>query len=76
MPKRIKKASMDELYFGVEVTIIDLGLSRMNASESETYWTPFEQEVFEGEGMASSHLSDSLALNYSLQEIISSTCIE
>ncbi|THH28794.1 hypothetical protein EUX98_g5388 [Antrodiella citrinella] len=48
-----KTASMDDISHGVKTTIIDLGLSRMNAedgAESHTIWTPFEPEIFEGEG--------------------------
>lgn len=44
---------MDDNRFGVKVTIIDLGLSRMNAADaqgSKIYWTPFDSEIFEGEG--------------------------
>lgn len=44
---------MDDTRFGVKVTIIDLGLSRMNAADaqgSNIYWTPFDSEIFEGEG--------------------------
>lgn len=44
---------MDHIAHGVEITVIDLGLARMNsASEDEiqTHWTPFEEEIFEGEG--------------------------
>ena len=42
--------SMDDYSSGVIATIIDLGLSRMDASPTEVHWTPFESEVFEGEG--------------------------
>lgn len=41
---------MDDFNSGVITTIIDLGLSRMNASQKKVHWTPFEPEVFEGEG--------------------------
>lgn len=44
---------MDDPRFGVQVTIIDLGLSRMDAADAQgikTYWTPFDSEIFEGEG--------------------------
>ena len=41
---------MDDYSSGVIATIIDLGLSRMDASPTEVHWTPFEPEVFEGEG--------------------------
>lgn len=39
--------------FGVKATVIDLGLSRMDATYtqcSKTYWTPFDEEIFDGEG--------------------------
>lgn len=45
--------AMDGAGSGVKVTIIDLGLSRMNAvdtQDSKSYWTPFDDEIFEGEG--------------------------
>lgn len=41
---------MDDYSSGVTTTIIDLGLSRMNASPTEIHWTLFEPEFFEGEG--------------------------
>lgn len=44
---------MDNTHFGVKTTIIDLGLSRMDANNSEdqrTYWTSFDDDIFEGEG--------------------------
>lgn len=44
---------MDDDFFGVRATIIDLGLSRMNAdggARASVHWTPFDDEVFEGEG--------------------------
>ena len=45
---------MDDLSHGVEATIIDLGLSRMDAGDGgcgdNVHWTPFDQEVFMGEG--------------------------
>lgn len=41
---------MDDCSSGVITTIIDLGLSRMDASPTETHWALFEPEVFEGEG--------------------------
>jgi serine/threonine-protein kinase haspin len=41
---------MDNYSSGIIVTIIDLGLSRMDASPTEVHWTPFAPEVFEGEG--------------------------
>ncbi|KAG9317380.1 hypothetical protein JVU11DRAFT_1579 [Chiua virens] len=50
------RVPMDDSRFGVKVTIIDLGLSRMSTgdvvegSKSKVYWTPFDNEIFEGEG--------------------------
>ncbi len=44
---------MDHETHGVKATIIDLGLARMDTHDgrkNETYWTPFEEEIFEGEG--------------------------
>ncbi|KAF9226674.1 hypothetical protein BS17DRAFT_794142 [Gyrodon lividus] len=51
--KSTARVPMDDTRFGVKATIIDLGLSRMDATcaqGSKTYWTPFDDEVFEGEG--------------------------
>ena len=45
---------MDHPAHGVQATVIDLGLARMNAcgdgSLTEICWTPFDEEIFEGEG--------------------------
>jgi len=45
---------MDHLVHGVKATVIDLGLARMDAhaddGSTEIRWTPFDEEVFEGEG--------------------------
>lgn len=44
---------MDHDAYGVKATVIDLGLSRMDAnhgSSSSVHFTPFDDEVFEGEG--------------------------
>lgn len=43
------RAPMNHLTHGVEATIIDLGLARMNGGKG-THWTPFDAEIFEGEG--------------------------
>lgn len=47
---------MDDSSYGVQVTIIDLGLSRMDAGDGDSghvvHWTPFDDEVFMGEGKA------------------------
>ncbi|KAG1783084.1 hypothetical protein EV702DRAFT_959390 [Suillus placidus] len=48
-----RKLGMDDVRFGVKTTVIDLGLSRMETTDaqgSKTYWTPFDEEIFEGEG--------------------------
>lgn len=49
---------MDDLDHGVQATIIDLGFSRMDARDggdggdgNDVHWTPFDDEVFMGEGM-------------------------
>ena len=57
---------MDDPRFGVKVTIIDLGLSRMSATVAQghkTYWTPFDDEIFEGEGELVSRFSQGAAAN-------------
>ena len=44
---------MDSDVYGIQATIIDLGLSRMNSgagSDDSVHWTPFDAETFEGEG--------------------------
>ena len=45
---------MDDRSHGVQATIIDLGLSRMDAGDGAdgecVHWTPFDEEVFMGEG--------------------------
>ena len=45
---------MDHPTHGVKATVIDLGLARMDAcgdnGSIEIYWTPFDEEIFEGEG--------------------------
>ncbi|EKM59315.1 uncharacterized protein PHACADRAFT_181318 [Phanerochaete carnosa HHB-10118-sp] len=50
---KMGKVPMDDDFFGVRATIIDLGLSRMNADDGarrSVHWTPFDEETFEGEG--------------------------
>ncbi|EKM79875.1 hypothetical protein AGABI1DRAFT_119933 [Agaricus bisporus var. burnettii JB137-S8] len=50
----LEKVYMDDSSYGVQVTIIDLGLSRMDAGDGDSghvvHWTPFDDEVFMGEG--------------------------
>ena len=45
---------MDHPAHGVRATVIDLGLSRMDSTGSQSnqtvHWTPFDEEIFEGEG--------------------------
>ncbi|KAH9482546.1 Serine/threonine-protein kinase haspin-like protein hrk1 [Psilocybe cubensis] len=45
---------MDDIAHGVQATVIDLGLSRMDAGDGDggdhVHWTPFDDEVFLGEG--------------------------
>ena len=51
--RRKTRMSMDDPDHGVLVTIIDLGLARMDAHDGTAagvHWTPFDEEVFEGEG--------------------------
>ncbi|KAJ7068563.1 other/Haspin protein kinase [Mycena amicta] len=51
---KLKKPMMDDPSHGVRATVIDLGLSRMDAGDGSggemVHWTPFEEEIFEGEG--------------------------
>jgi serine/threonine-protein kinase haspin len=48
------KAPMDDAMHGVHTTLIDLGLSRMDAGDGAggemVHWTPFDEEIFLGEG--------------------------
>ncbi|KAL1739484.1 hypothetical protein HDZ31DRAFT_68883 [Schizophyllum fasciatum] len=48
------KSMMDDPAHGIEATLIDLGLSRMDAGDGKggerVHWTPFDSEVFDGEG--------------------------
>ncbi len=51
--RRKTRPSMDDPDHGVLVTVIDLGLSRMDSHDgrgANVHWTPFDEEVFEGEG--------------------------
>lgn len=51
--RRKSRASMDDAAHGVLVTVIDLGLARMDAHDASghrVHWTPFDEETFEGEG--------------------------
>ncbi|RDB19923.1 Serine/threonine-protein kinase haspin hrk1 [Hypsizygus marmoreus] len=48
------RIAMDDPTHGVQATLIDLGLSRMDAGDGaggeKVHWTPFDDEVFMGEG--------------------------
>ncbi|KAI0751003.1 hypothetical protein C8Q80DRAFT_1154949 [Daedaleopsis nitida] len=51
--RRKTRLSMDDPDHGVLVTIIDLGLARMDSDDgagASVHWTPFDEETFEGEG--------------------------
>ncbi|PIL37335.1 hypothetical protein GSI_01028 [Ganoderma sinense ZZ0214-1] len=51
--RRRTRPSMDDPDHGVLVTVIDLGLSRMDSHDrhaAHVHWTPFDEEIFEGEG--------------------------
>ncbi|KAK0468491.1 uncharacterized protein EV420DRAFT_1758640 [Desarmillaria tabescens] len=53
-PVKKARAPMDDKCHGVQVTLIDLGLSRMDAGDGcggeMIHWTPFDEEIFQGEG--------------------------
>jgi hypothetical protein len=72
---------MDHHAHGVRATLIDLGLSRMDAGDGDggeiVHWTPFEDEVFMGEGAYSRLRSgpSSDANLCILKATINSTCI-
>jgi serine/threonine-protein kinase haspin len=46
--------AIDQPVYGVKVTLIDLGLARMDAGDGaggvKVHWTPFAEEIFMGEG--------------------------
>ncbi|KAJ3574797.1 hypothetical protein NP233_g1521 [Leucocoprinus birnbaumii] len=50
----VERIFMDDLDNGVQTTVIDLGLSRMDAGDGSNkeavHWTPFDDEIFMGEG--------------------------
>jgi serine/threonine-protein kinase haspin len=50
--------AIDQPVYGVKATIIDLGLSRMDAGDGadgvRVHWTPFAEEIFMGEGQCES----------------------
>lgn len=41
---------LDDPWHGVQSTIIDLGLSRIDHGHGDSFWTPFDDEIFEGRG--------------------------
>ena len=44
---------MDDMVHGVQTTIIDLGLARIDhggRGNNTVFWTPFTDDIFEGEG--------------------------
>lgn len=51
---------MDDISNGVIATVIDLGLSRMDAGDGgdgeHVHWTPFDEEVFQGEGNSTNQI--------------------
>jgi serine/threonine-protein kinase haspin len=51
---------MDDPAHGVRGTLIDLGLSRMDAGDGaggeRVHWTPFDDEIFMGEGWLTSNI--------------------
>ncbi|KAF7352547.1 Other/Haspin protein kinase [Mycena venus] len=53
-PAKGPRPMMDDPVHGVRATLIDLGLSRMDAGDGSggemVHWTPFEEEIFQGEG--------------------------
>ncbi|KAJ3888788.1 hypothetical protein GG344DRAFT_52911 [Lentinula edodes] len=52
--KHSTKSYMDDSSMGIEVTLIDLGLARMDAGDGQggemIHWTPFDEDVFTSEG--------------------------
>jgi serine/threonine-protein kinase haspin len=59
---------MDDLAHGVRGTLIDLGLSRMDAGDGaggeRVHWTPFDDEIFMGEGETAAYLLTEKADGY------------
>ncbi|KAF8897829.1 hypothetical protein BD779DRAFT_1492648 [Infundibulicybe gibba] len=59
----VHQLPMDDMAHGVKATLIDLGLSRMDAGDGSggerVHWTPFDAEVFMGEVSSSYILSAS-----------------
>lgn len=52
--RKPRKLKMDDPAHGIVVTLIDLGLARMDAGDGcggeMIHWTPFDKEIFMGEG--------------------------
>jgi serine/threonine-protein kinase haspin len=79
-PKRTR-VSMDDISNGVITTVIDLGLSRMDAGDGgdgeRVHWTPFDEEIFQGEGNLTNQINYmSQSKTLFLQVITSSIFIE
>ena len=63
---RTRKVPMDDTTYGVRTTVIDLGLARMDSEEDggrgvRVHWTPFDDEIFEGEGSYTGCLASCIA---------------
>ena len=41
---------MDDSSYSIMATIIDLGLARIDQGKVGSFWTPFDEEIFEGGG--------------------------
>ncbi|KAJ3556717.1 hypothetical protein NM688_g1869 [Phlebia brevispora] len=76
-----RKVPMDHGAHGIKVTVIDLGLSRMDSDERDleaVHCTPFDDEVFEGEGdyqfdvyrMMKRHISNSWEAYHPLTNVM------
>ncbi|OCB87488.1 hypothetical protein A7U60_g5393 [Sanghuangporus baumii] len=50
VPGSFGKVMLDDPWHGVQSTIIDLGLSRMDHGHGDSFWTPLDEEIFEGKG--------------------------
>jgi serine/threonine-protein kinase haspin len=62
--KKQAKIFMDDVANGISVTLIDLGLARMDAGDGSggeiVHWTPFDAEIFMGEGILVRRITKSL----------------
>ncbi|KAL5527506.1 hypothetical protein ACEPAG_6307 [Sanghuangporus baumii] len=50
VPGSFGKVMLDDPWHGVQSTIIDLGLSRIDHGHDDSFWTPLDEEIFEGKG--------------------------